>query len=833
MSGTDEQASRFEKLGAFYLGRGHDLASGETSPDPVLYDARDLTTHAVCVGMTGSGKTGLCLTLLEEAALDGVPAIAIDPKGDIGNLLLTFPELRPEDFRPWIDESAAARKGVSPDDYAAAQAELWRGGLAQWGQDGERIRRLRESADLAIYTPGSSAGRPLAVLRSLEAPAAELLEDEEALRDRVLGTVSGLLALVGEDADPVRSPAHILVSTILGGEWRAGRSLDLERLIGLIQAPPFEKVGVIDLDSFMPAKARTALAMAVNNLLASPGFAAWREGEKLDVGRLLHTPEGKPRVSVLSIAHLSEAQRMFFVTLVLNEIVAWMRTQSGTGSLRAIVYMDEVFGYFPPSAEPPSKRPLLTLMKQARAYGVGVVLATQNPVDLDYKGLSNAGTWLLGRLQTERDKRRVLEGLEGADAGSFDKAAMERTLAALDSRVFLMHNVHEDGAVVFRTRWAMSYLRGPLTRDQIRTLCADAPAAEPVAEEPTPAPESPVEQRTGAGRSGSPEPARAGSPPVVGADVPVGFVGVTRAVREGERLVYRPALLGTAPLHYVRSSAGVDEWRDARLLAPLDADGNAGWEAALALGGDAAALDDAPDTRGGFEDPPGEAGNARAYASWRKGLVGHLYRHGALDVRRCKALKAYSALGEAGGAFRVRVRELARERRDAELDEMRERYAPKLASVRERIRGAEQRVETEEEEARTSGLSAAASVGATILGALLGRKKLSATNVRTAGTAAGRLSRTARARGDIKRAKEDLEAQRRKLEDLEAEFERELERVRGRWGGDALEIEAITLAPRKTDMGPARVVFAWAPYRVDERGRAERAFHAADDRNAG
>ncbi|MEZ6319181.1 MAG: hypothetical protein R3B49_10600 [Phycisphaerales bacterium] len=837
---TPAGADRFEKLGAFYLGRAHDLETGQTADDPVLYDARDLTTHAVCVGMTGSGKTGLCLAMLEEAALDGVPAIAIDPKGDIGNLLLTFPELRPEDFRPWIDEGAAARKGMSPDDFAAAQADLWRSGLAKWGQDGDRIRRLREAADLAIYTPGSSAGRPLAALRSLDAPPAELIADEEALRDRVMGTVSGLLALVGEDADPVRSPAHILLSTIIGGEWRAGRSLDLERLIGLIQAPPFDRVGVIDLDSFMPAKARTALAMGVNNLLASPGFAAWREGEKLDVQRLLWTPEGKPRVSVLSIAHLSEAQRMFFVTLVLNEVVAWMRAQSGTGSLRAIVYMDEVFGYFPPSAEPPSKRPLLTLMKQARAYGLGVVLATQNPVDLDYKGLSNAGTWLLGRLQTERDKRRVLEGLEGASASSFDKGAMERTLAALDSRVFLMHNVHEDAPVTFYTRWAMSYLRGPLTRDQIRTLCAPSDPGRPATgpEEPSgapdenaaPAPKEHVASKVatpGAGRPGSQVVGNSGVAPVVGADVPVGFVAVTRAVREGEALVYRPALVGTAPLHYVRTSAGVDEWRDARLLAPLGPDGDADWENAIELDETGAALDDAPDTRGVFDDPPGEAGNTRAYASWRKDLVDHLYRHRALDVWTCKALKANSALGETEGDFRVRVRELAREKRDAELDEMRARYAPKLASAQERVRDAEQRVESEEEDARTSGLAAAASVGATILGALLGRKKLSSTNVRSAGVAAGRVSRTAKARGDIKRAEEDLAALKRKLADLDAEAERELERVRQTWDGDGLELESTTLAPRKTDMGSANVVFAWAPYRVGGSGRGEPAFHAS------
>src|SRR3990172_8052895 len=173
---------------------------------------------------------------------------------------------------------------------------------------------------------------------------------------------------------------------------------------------PFGKIGVVDLESFYPAAERTKLSMRLNNLLASPTFASWLEGEPLDVAEMLYTPAGKPRLAIVSIAHLDDAQRMFLVTILLNEGLAWIRTQPGTSSLRAILYMDEVFGFFPPSANPPSKTPMLTLLKQARAYGLGVVLATQNPVDLDYKGLGNAGTWFLGRLQTERDKLRVLYG---------------------------------------------------------------------------------------------------------------------------------------------------------------------------------------------------------------------------------------------------------------------------------------------------------------------------------------------------------------------------------------------------------------------------------------
>ncbi|MEM8945542.1 MAG: ATP-binding protein [Planctomycetota bacterium] len=476
----------YEKTGSFYLGKEHDLSSDETSGNKLLYDSKDLTTHAVCVGMTGSGKTGLCLSLLEEAALDGVPAICIDPKGDLGNLMLGFADFDPAKFTEWVDPASAQRKGLSVEQMGAKTAELWKHGLADWDQDGERVQRYNHSVERLIFTPGASHGIPMTVLKSFDAPPKQLRDDADAFRARVSSAVSGLLALLGIDADPVRSREHIFLSNIITHAWNAGNDLDVGEMIAEIQSPPFDKVGVMDLETFYPGKERTKLAMDLNNLLASPAFAGWMTGQPLDVQQLFFSPEGKPRHSIISIAHLDDAQRMFFVTILLNEVLAWTRSQSGTSNLRALLYMDEVFGYFPPTANPPSKQPMLTLLKQARAFGLGVVLATQNPVDLDYKGLSNTGTWLLGRLQTERDKMRVMEGLEGASAeagGSFDKQAMERTLAGLGSRVFLMNNVHEDAPQVFHTRWAMSYLAGPLARDRIKQLM------DPVREKFLPPPE--------------------------------------------------------------------------------------------------------------------------------------------------------------------------------------------------------------------------------------------------------------------------------------------------------------------------------------------------------
>ncbi|HWV46876.1 MAG TPA: DUF87 domain-containing protein, partial [Nitrospira sp.] len=532
----------FEKLGVFYLGRPYDLATKQAKPGWLLYDSKDLVTHAVCVGMTGSGKTGLCLALLEEAAIDNIPAIIIDPKGDLGNLMLTFPSLKGEDFQPWINEDDARKKGVSSADYAKAQAELWTKGLAGWQQDGARIQRLHDAADVAIYTPGSSAGLQVSILKSFAAPVADVREDAELLRERISTTVTSLLGLLGIEADPIQSREHILLSTILDHTWKKEEDLDLAALIQAIQSPPVSKIGVMDMDSFFSSKDRFALAMKLNNLLAAPGFQTWMEGEALDIQQLLYTSSGKPRLAIFSIAHLNDAERMFFVTLLLSQMVGWMRAQSGTTSLRALLYMDEIFGYFPPVANPPSKLPLMTLLKQARAFGLGVVLATQNPVDLDYKGLANTGTWFIGRLQTERDKARVLEGLEGASSSAgkkFDRGRMEQTLAGLGNRIFLMNNVHEDEPVIFETRWCLSYLRGPLTRAQIKTLMESARGKGRETRA--------VEQRIPVGDAPSRQVSTSApvtSPPMLSPDIPQHFIPVRSTQPAASALFYQPMLLG-------------------------------------------------------------------------------------------------------------------------------------------------------------------------------------------------------------------------------------------------------------------------------------------------
>ncbi len=819
----------FEKLGAFYLGRVRDIEAGKTTSEYLLYDARDLTTHAVCVGMTGSGKTGLCISLLEEAGIDGIPAIAVDPKGDIGNLLLTFPQLRAEDFRPWIDEAEAARQGQPPDQFAQQTADGWRQGLAEWDQDGARIERFRSAVDLTIYTPGSTAGVPLTVLKSFQAPAREIIDDVDIFRQRVASASAGLMALLGLDVDPVRSREFILVSNLLDRAWRDGRDMDIAGLIREIQSPPFESIGVMEVDTFFPAKDRVALSMALNSLLASPSFAGWLEGEPLDIKRLLYSPAGKPRISILSIAHLSEAERMFFVTILLNELLAWVRSQPGTPSLRALFYMDEVFGYFPPVANPPSKTPMLTLLKQARAFGLGLVLATQNPVDLDYKGLSNCGTWLLGRLQTERDKARVLDGLEGASsqAGArFDRQKMDVILSGLGGRVFLMNNVHEEEPVVFQTRWALSYLRGPLTRDQIRTLTAQPSSPEGERESPEALPPQDVTAEDQSQPS-TPAPAqtsvtrRTGDIP---ANVPQQYLAVQRQPPPSTRLVYFPALLGSGNLHFVRAAYHVDHWEPRSLLATLRDDLGASPWAKATLVTSPLNLSDSGAAEGEQEPVPEDLTIAKNFAVWQRHLADFLYRTQTLEILQFAELKEYSKAGETAGDFRIRLVQRLHEQRDAKVQQLRERYAAKLRSLEDRIRRAQDKVSQAESEYHQESMDTAVSIGKSIFGALLGRKKLSRANVDRASSSARRAGRVAREKGDVQRARDNLDTLLQERMQLDDRIAAEVAKIDIARRPDQLVLEHLQVRPRKSDISLDPIAVVWTPWFVDSAGSAERAF---------
>jgi hypothetical protein len=788
----------FEKLGALYLGREYDPQTRVLAAEPLLYDSRDLTTHAVCVGMTGSGKTGLCIGLIEEAALDGIPTLIVDPKGDIANLMLTVPGLSAAEFRPWIDAGEAARRGITPDELATRTASSWQQGLAEWGQDGDRIRRLKEAAEVTIYTPGSRAGQPLSVLRSFAPPAGG--GDPAALGERIAGAVSGLLGFVGIEADPLQSREHILLSSVVAAAWNQGHALDLAGLIGAIQKPPFDKVGVFDLETFYPAKERLGLAMALNRLLAAPGFGTWLEGDALDIQRLLYTPEGRPRISIVSIAHLNDAERMFVVTLLLNELLGWMRQQSGTSALRALFYMDEIFGYFPPSALPPSKLPMLTLLKQARAFGLGLVLATQNPVDLDYKGLSNAGTWFIGRLQTERDQQRVIEGLTSALAGSgFDRPTLEKLMAGIAPRVFLMRNVHDDAPLLFQTRWVLSWLRGPLTLPEIERLMAPRkPLAAPPAAPGTP------------GIAARPA---ASNRPVL----PAGINEVFLAARPGSgEIVYRPRIAATAELHFADKAAGVDAWTKLALLAPLgDVDGAPLWAEAAEVPNLDPALAAGPIDGAQFAELPGPALRAASYAEWGRALAAHLYQNGGREFLGCRALKLTSAAGETEGDFRARLAHVLHEHRDQEVDKLRDRHAVKLKTLEDRLRRAGERVEREKSQYTQRQLDTVVSIGSSVLGAIFGGRRGAASRAGTAARSAGRVFSE---RGDVARAGENLEVLTAERDALLRLIEQESAELIARLDPARIELTRLSIAPRKSDLTIGRLMLAWEPWRRADDG---------------
>lgn len=783
----------FEKLGAFYLGR--------TDKGTLLYDSKDLVTHAICVGMTGSGKTGLCISLLEEAAIDGVPAIVIDPKGDLANLLLQFPDLKGSDFEPWVADEEAQRQGLSKEQLAANTAQSWKDGLAQWGEDGARIQRLKDSADFSIYTPGSSAGLSVSVLRSFDAPTQETRDDREAFREQIASTVTALLGLLQIDADPLQSREHILISKILETAWTKGTNLDLPAVIAQIQKPPITRIGVIELDAFFPSKDRFALAVQLNNLIASPGFEAWLEGDPLDVKSLLYTSKGKPRISIFSLAHLSDPERMFFVSLLLNQTLSWMRTQPGTSSLRAIIYMDEIFGYFPPVANPPSKQPLLTMLKQARAFGVGVVLATQNPVDLDYKGLSNCGTWLIGRLQTERDKARLVEGLVGAataSGGKADPAALDKLLSSLAKRVFLINNVHTGEMEVFETRWALSYLAGPVTKAQIKILMADR---------------KPAAAGSGA-KSEAPTAAQAMSAavasarPVLPGEIPQYFL----PKKSPTPPVYQPVLLAHLQARFTDDKSGVDFTEDVTIGTPVTTEViPVKWEDAEVMSFDLECLEKEPVADAQFQELTSAATQPKSYAGWTKDLITYICSNRRLELFISPSTRKKSNPGESEGDFRIRVSTEAREQRDQAVDNLRKDYADKLAKLDEKIRRAQEDVAQEKSQMTSQAFSSVLAVGTSLLGAFLGKKAISTTEMSRVATAAKSIGRTVKEHGDVGRAEDDANAMAKQKSDMEAEVQTEIAALQTKFDVRKEDFQKVSIAPKKTNVAVRLFALGWSP----------------------
>ncbi len=769
---------------AFHLGGIVD-DRGERLPDDLHYDPSDLTTHGVIIGMTGSGKTGLGVIYLEEALRAGIPTLVLDPKGDMTNLLLTFPELAPDDFRPWIDAASAARDGRTPDEEATAVAELWRSGLAGWNLGGADIADLRDGCGMTIYTPGSTAGVPLDIVGDLSAPELDWDEDAETLRDAIGGYVSGLLGLVDIDADPISSREHILLANLIEHAWRSGTPLDLATLLGWIVTPPIRKLGVFEIDTFFPEKDRTGLAMRLNGLLASPSFTAWMEGPPLDIEGMLWQ-DGKPQAAIVYLAHLSEPERQFMVTAVLSKLISWMRGQSGSSDLRILVYMDEVFGFVPPTAQPPAKKPILTLLKQARAFGVGLLLSTQNPVDLDYKAMSNAGTWCIGRLQTERDKARVLEAVTVA-SGGVDVEAIDRRISGLGKRVFLLHSTRGSEPTAFTTRWAMSYLRGPMTRDEVASMSPEVADAATVESPPPVARDAAaMAEATTPATGGPPEPPPGVVPAWLDGAAPWGSaVGFDPA---GDH--YEAVVAAEVAVHY--DEARIDFAHDDVFEAVIELEDPPTMDAVTAVD------HDARDFGVGGEDLPYRAPDVATDRSWYRDverlLVDHLDRTASTTVYRHRRLELVSRPGEDRSSFAERVRRAAEDAADAEMADRRSDFERRIRKARRAYDDAVRDAEDAAEAVEAANTDAILGAG---LDLLMGRRPK-----RSRGSSRSEQQRLRRAETRIDKARDAYE-------DLGEELDDELADIEAEWADAGEDIEEIEVGLERDDIRVEQLRLVW------------------------
>lgn len=730
-----------ENLGSFYVGAELDTKA------PVYLKSKDFTTHAVILGMTGSGKTGLGIDLLEDAAIDGIPALIIDPKGDLADLKLAFPEMRPEDFAPWLDDKSQAEK----------VAKEWKAGIEASGQSLERVKRFKNAAQVEIYTPGSLAGKPLSLLNRLDPPEGESFERD----DQIATEVSALLGLLGVQADPLQSPAHILLSKILATSWDKQETVDLPSLIQQIRRPSFAKVGIMDLESFMPEKDRVKLALQFNNLIASPGFERWIQGEPLDIQRLLWTEEGKPKLSVLSIAHLNDAERMFFVTLLLNRLIGWMRQQSGTEALRALLYMDEIFGYFPPDGKPPSKLPMLTLLKQARAYGLGIILSTQNPVDLDYKGLANTGTWMIGHLQTENDKKRLMEGLPDLGKKALDETFMKRE--------FLLKSPDAKEIIRFQTRWSLSYLKGPLTLSEIKSFY---PKADEIIKQAA------VEKF---------------HPPASLEEL---------YLRGTPQKPLEAHLLAISKVHWVDKTSGVDTWKDLVFLAPVK-------ECALWDDAEIVSQDDytaqAPE-KASYAEVVDAAFQDKALKEEKMRFANWVYRSQNLDLFQAPDFKLKSLAGESEGDFRARVQQKAREVRDEKIQKLDKDFQDAYRKLQEKIAQQEVKVAKEQDQAGRQRFDTYVSLGSTLLGALFGHKSSA---IERAGTTMRRARRIGTEEEQVEHAKTQKASAEQDLDDLVEQHKKQAEALQDMYAPENLRIDKTSISPRKSDITLDRFYLVW------------------------
>jgi len=813
----------------FYLGRAYDPINQTVIDKQVMYDPADLTTHAVVTGMTGSGKTGLCIALLEEAALNGIPAIIIDPKGDLTNLMLHFPDLAPQDFQPWIDSELARRAGKTLEQIATDASMSWRDGLKEWGIPQEHVLALKNAAQFAIFTPGSDAGIPVSVLSSLAAPELSWKDNREVLREKIGSTVTALLGLVGySDIDPLRSREHILLANIFESAWSQGKDVELSELVLQIQSPPFDKLGAFAVDTFFPAKDRMELAMALNNILAAPTFETWREGQTLNIASMLHTEDGRPRHNIFYLAHLSDAERMFFVTLLLSAVETWMRTQSGVTSLRALLYMDEIYGYLPPQRNPPSKQPLLRMLKSARAFGLGLLLATQNPVDVDYKALSNAGTWFIGKLQTEQDKNRLLDGLESA-TGGISRMVFDRLISSLGKRVFVLHNIHAKQPDVFQTRWTMNFLAGPLTRNRIHDLNKLANADAALQTQPRPAPvitTTPTLRPTSSQAPTANIQSSSTKPPIPAwireyflpqnYSLPEAFSAAQQTMPAEvmiDGVIYRPALLASAQVRILDRKHGVDsELTRTALVKSPEKRGSIRWEDYPLSASVLDNIDTSPVPSARFSSIDSPLNDVKLMTALQKDFTDWVFRNSSVKARANQVLKVFAGPDISPADFMKACAEAARDARDAEIEKKTAQLDRQLKTLEDKLAREERELQMDQNELagrkREEG-SNLLEIGASVLG--VGRKKSV-----TSQFSKNRL--TNKAKADVEESVDTIAQYKEQIAELEKRREETIAEINNRWGSVVNEITEVTIAPKKTDVFIKLFGVAWIPYYIVTAG---------------
>jgi DNA helicase HerA-like ATPase len=782
----------YEKLKLFYIGKE------EISKDvyaPLVYKNKDLLTHAAIIGMTGSGKTGLGISLLEEAAIDNIPSIIIDPKGDMGNLLLTFPNLQGSDFEPWIEEQDAINNGVTLKEHALNTANLWKKGIEDDFQSTQRIEKLKNAADFTIYTPGSNAGVQISILSSFKAPSREVLEDNDLLVSLINSTVSSILSLIEEKNDSI-SKESILISSIFMNYYSAGKDLNLEQLISLIVTPPFEKVGIFDLETFFAQDDRLKLALKLNTIIANPSFKSWIEGETLDISNLLYDENGKAKVSIFSIAHLNDSQRMFFVSLLLNQMVSWMRRQEGTSSLKALLYMDEIFGYFPPSSNPPSKQPMLTLLKQARSFGVGIILSTQNPVDIDYKGLSNIGTWFIGRLQTKQDKDKVIDGLSSAVEGKINKSEIENLLSNLEKRTFIMKNINEDGIKVLKTRWALSYLKGPISKDDIKKLMinkTNQSNSKPI--------ENNLEKEIT--KTHIPK-AEQSSKPIITSNISQKYLYIS----QNNSYYLQPYLTFSCNIHFINSSKAIDLETTQAFKIYLDEKMKAiDFEEKETL--ENSSFEEKERANSSYYTLPIFVQNEKEIKSIEKDFSDYIYRNTKLTLYKNDALKIVSKQDETLSDFKIRLQDRLNEKIDEEVEKLQIKFQKSNDSIEDKLSNLYENLEREEQQATSTTTDTLISIGTSLLGAFFGKSTLNKTNLGKVASSAKGASRILKERNDIKYVEADILQLQEEQKALQHNLENEIEKINSSNLSSNYEIEEIFIKPKRSDIYNIKLELLW------------------------